>query len=83
MVVTGKLDDKGLADEAVVEIVADDDGLMRILVEIKGSEVFLYNFHTSKRSCALFCQVIQEAALALKSGFWRKELLCRIATRSK
>ena len=75
-----------LSDESVVETtegIIAEDGLMRILVEIKGTEVFPYSFPKSDQSCAVFCQVIQEAALALHSGLWRRELLCAIATRDK
>ena len=75
-----------LSDESVVETtegIIAEDGLMRILVVIKGTEVFPYSFPRSARSCAVFCQVIQGAALALQSGLWRRELLCAIATRDK
>lgn len=87
-VVTGKQSDKQLSDESVVEIGSSgvavaEEGVMRILVEIKGTGVFPYFFHRSDRCDAVFSQIIQEAALSLKSGLWRKELLCGIASRGK
>ena len=75
-----------LSDETVIEFnkeIIAEDGLMRILVGIKGTEVFPYSFPKSDRSCAVFCRVIQEAALDLQSGLWKRELLCAIATRDK
>lgn len=51
-----------LSDESIIEISGEaiaENGLMCILVEIKGSAVFPYSFPESDRSCAVFCQVIQ------------------------
>lgn len=69
-----------VSDEAVAEVVADG-GLFRILVEVKGSRVLLKD--TPMRIPRQpFCQLIQEVALALKSGMWKGELLGAVATHN-
>ena len=62
-VVVDKDDNKRQFNESIMEIITGTDGVVRILVEVKGSSAFPYCFHRSADSCALFCQFIQEVAL--------------------
>ena len=65
---------KQVSDEAVVEVVSEC-GIIRILLDLKGSKVLPTSFHASSDQ---FAQVIQQAALAFESGYWKKEILCGI-----
>ena len=69
-----------VSDEGIVEIVAGG-GLFRILVEVNGSSVLPLTYPI-KILRQPFCQLIQEAAMSLKSGMWEGELLGAVATRN-
>lgn len=82
--------EKLVADEAVYEcapvsqtvagISVSHNGTMRVLVEVKGKSSFPYHFRTLSRFNHGFSQLIQESALALIQGLWKKELLIALAT---
>ena len=58
-----------MADEAAGEVVLDiANGLMRTLLK---ALMFFRTFKT-KSGVKLFCQVIQDVALSLTSGLWKK-----------
>lgn len=67
-----------LSDEAVMEVVVEK-GVFRIILEVKRSHGYSENFGES--FVLPFSHVIQQVALALKSGKWEKEIICGIATR--
>ena len=68
-----------VSDEAVLQTIAQN-GLIRILLEVKGTNVFPYKFSSGQR---VFSQLVQQVALALKSKLWERKLMCGISTRGK
>lgn len=68
-----------LSDESIVEIVTDGT-FFRILVEVKGSNVIKSDSCKIEIPCRPFCQLIQQVALALKSGKWKNKLLAALST---
>ena len=52
-------------------------GFIRIVLEVKGTNVFPAIFDSGERP---FCQIIQMVALSLHSKLWQKEIMCGIVT---
>lgn len=70
--------DDRLSDDAVWESITEND-VMRIIVEVKGSNAFPKFFPQASEQP--FCQLIQEVALALESKMWKVEILAGLVTR--
>ena len=68
-----------LSDEALVKVISEGD-LMRILLEVKGTNVFPTNFHQSGKKA--FSQLIQQIALSLKLKLWKEDIMCGVVTRN-
>ena len=59
--------DNRLADEVIVKVISEND-LMRILLVVKGSNVFPKSVYQSQ---LVFSQLIQQVALGLDSELWK------------
>lgn len=70
--------DKRVSDEAVFEAVRHVSK-MNIIVEVKGTTTFPYTIQDNDFE-AVFCQVLQQTALARIANYWNKELLFAAAT---
>ena len=69
-----------VSDQAVLEVL-QQNGQIRILVEMKGQSTFPYCFHSSRHFESVFCQLIQQAALALIADMWNITILLGQATK--
>ena len=68
-----------LSDEALVEVISEGDR-MRVLLEVKGTNVFPTNFHQSGEKA--FSQLIQQVALSLESKLWKEDIMCGVVIRN-